>query len=317
MEIVLGTTAKSPPAAALAWGNLPNRLRVLHLAASQRSGGWLAEALALDRAAEVTLVEVHGPTEGLTRLRDEAFDAVLVSHEPGEIDALELLAALRAGGTDEPLVVLGRESEFDFASACHEAGADAYVCVPATTTRMLLWLLARAVERHRLIRENRRLVQAERQRLRLEHGEAQRLLDQQRRLIRDLAPPGDAQEETRAPGAGPRELPAGLVSHYRELLRAYVIMGSGNLAAEMATLAEMLASADVSAPRTVEMHLGVLEELVRGLGNRSARHVMARADLLVLEVIVHLGEGFRRRLADQRHPPRQLSLRGFEASAAA
>jgi hypothetical protein len=44
---------------------------------------------------------------------------------------------------------------------------------------------------------------------------------------------------------------------------------------------------------------------------------MARADLLVLEVIVHLGEGLRRRLADQRHPPRQLSLRGFETSAAA
>ncbi len=94
-------------------------------------------------------------------------------------------------------------------------------------------------------------------------------------------------------------------------------MGSGNLAAEMATLAEMLASADVSAPRVVEMHLGVLEELVRGLGNRSARHVMARADLLVLEVIVHLSEGLRRRLADQRHPPRQLHLHGFEAPRAA
>lgn len=316
-EIALETVTERPPAAALAWGSLPGRLRVLYLTASQRGGGWLAEAFALDRAADLTLVEVQGVCAGVSRLRDEAFDAVLVSHEPGEIDTLELLAALRAGGSEEPLVVLGSESEYDFASACHEAGADAYVRVPGTTTRMLLWLIARAVERHRLIRENRRLSQAERRRLRLEHDEAERLLDQQRRLIRDLAPPGDAQEETRAPGAGPRELPAGLVSHYRELLRAYVIMGSGNLAAEMATLAEMLASADVSAPRTVEMHLGVLEELVRGLGNRSARHVMARADLLVLEVIVHLGEGFRRRLADQRHPPRQLSLRGFEASAAA
>jgi DNA-binding response OmpR family regulator len=316
MGIALESTAISPPAAALAWGNLPSRLRVLHLTASQRAGGWLAEALALDRAAEVTLVEVHGPTEGLTRLRDETFDAVLVSHEPGEIDALELLTALRAGGTEEPLVVLGSESEHDFASACHEAGADAYVCVPATTTRMLLWLVARAVERHRLIRENRRLTQAERQRLRLEHDEAQRMLDQQRRLIRDFAAPGDS-HDVHELDAEPRDLPAGLVSHYRELLRAYVIMGSGNLAAELATLAEMLASADISAPRTVEMHLGVLEELVRGLGNRSARHVMARADLLVLEVIVHLSEGLRRRLVDQRHPPRQLHFHGFEASPAA
>jgi len=316
MEIALETIAKSPPAVALAWGNLPSRLRVLHLTASQRAGGWLAEALALDRAAEVTLVEVHGPTEGLTRLRDETFDAVLLSHDPVEMDALELLAALRAGGTEEPLVVLGSESEYDFASDCHEAGADAYVCIPATTTRMLLWLVARAVERHRLIRENRRLAQAERQRLRLEHDEAERLLEQQRRLIRDLVPPDGLRGDSREVDAEPQELPPGLVSHYRELLRAYVIMGSGNLAAEMATLAEMLASADVSAPRTVEMHLGVLEDLVRGLGNRSARHVMARADLLVLEVIVHLSEGLRRRLVDQRRPPKQLPLRGFEAPVA-
>ncbi|HEV3022718.1 MAG TPA: hypothetical protein VGX76_09620, partial [Pirellulales bacterium] len=159
---------------------------MLYLTTSQRTGGWLAEAFAGDRAAEVVLEEVQGVTAGLARLRDETFDAVLVSHEPGEIDAPELLAALRGGGTEEPLVVLGTESEPDFAQACHEAGGDAYVCVHATTTRMLLWLVARAVERHRLIRENRRLAQAERQRLRLEQHEAERLLDQQRASMRDL-----------------------------------------------------------------------------------------------------------------------------------
>ncbi|HEV3004453.1 MAG TPA: hypothetical protein VGX78_08320 [Pirellulales bacterium] len=311
----------------MSWGNLPTRLRVLYLTTSQRTGGWLAEAFAGDRAAEVVLEEVQGLTAGLARLRDEAFDAVLVSHEPGEIDALELLAALRGGGTEEPLVVLGRENEPDFAQACHEAGGDAYVCIHAATTRMLLWLVARAVERHRLIRENRRLAQAERQRLRVEQHEAERLLDQQRALMRDLEAlgrqRGDAHEddggadrierqyERPATCAPPLAMPAALVSHYRELLRAYVIMGTGNLATEMATLGEMLATAGISAPQAVELHLSVLEELVRGLGNRSARHVMSRADLLVLEVLVHLSEGYRRRLVYHEHPPRQLVLPGF------
>jgi hypothetical protein len=31
------------------------------------------------------------------------------------------------------------------------------------------------------------------------------------------------------------------------------------------------------------------------LGNRSTRHIMARADLLALELMIHLGECYRRR----------------------
>ena len=70
-------------------------------------------------------------------------------------------------------------------------------------------------------------------------------------------------------------------------------MGSGNLSSEMAALAELLAAAGVTAPQTMQLHVEVLEELVRGLGSRSARHVMSRADLLVLEVLVHLAERYR------------------------
>jgi hypothetical protein len=43
------------------------------------------------------------------------------------------------------------------------------------------------------------------------------------------------------------------------------------------------------------LHVQVLEELVRGLGNRSARHVMTRADLLLVEILIHLAERYRLR----------------------
>ena len=64
-------------------------------------------------------------------------------------------------------------------------------------------------------------------------------------------------------------LPAELIAHYRELLRTYVIMGSGNLSDELKRLAELLVTAGLTARQTMQLHLHVLEELIHGLGTRS------------------------------------------------
>jgi hypothetical protein len=283
----------------------------------------------------------------MARLRDEVFDAVFISHEPPDVDALEFIQGLHAGGGDEATVVLGTADDQEMAALTYEVGADAYLCVTTTTIRTLLWSAARAIERHQLLRENRRLIQAERQRLHFEHQEADRLLAQQRTLIGDL----EALSQEKVSGAnsalmsldcdkaeetvpdncsGPKQtdgaerpaqpnmrpngdsinLPQELVAHYADLLQAYVIMGSGNLAAEMNTLADLLASAGVSPQQTMQLHLDVLEQLVRGLGSRSARHVMSRADLLVLEVMIHLAEDYRQRYLERNSPPQQLTLPG-------
>jgi DNA-binding response OmpR family regulator len=161
-------------------------MRVLHVTASGRTEGWLKNALTFDSATEIELHEARGATEALETLRDEVFDAILVSHQADDFDALEFVAGLRAGGTEEPVVILGTDDEFEITPLCYEVGGDGYVCVNTATVRMFLWVLARAVERHQLLRENRRLLQGERQRLRHEHQEADRLLCQQRALIADL-----------------------------------------------------------------------------------------------------------------------------------
>ncbi|MCH2113750.1 MAG: hypothetical protein MK171_02385 [Pirellulales bacterium] len=313
-------------------GSLPARMKVLYITTLHRTGGWLTEAFASDSASQILLEEVVGVTAGLARLRDEVFDAVLVSHEPGVLDALDLVEGLRGGGNDEPVILLGSEPAQQVDAVGYEVGADDYCCVAETTVRGLLWKFARAIERHQLVRENRRLVQADRQRLQQEHHEAERLLDQQRALIDDLEnlDEGKARAATRdalAEGApveeclaktataeadAPLELPEALVSHYDELLRTYVIMGVGNLSEEMAELAQLLASWGISAQRAMQLHVHVLQELVNGLGNRSARHVMNRADLLVLEVMGHLADGYRRLYHERKNPARQLVLPGFE-----
>ena len=89
-------------------------------------------------------------------------------------------------------------------------------------------------------------------------------------------------------------------------------MGSGNLACELARLADLLTAAGVTARQTMHLHLCVLEELVHGLGARSTRHVMTRGDLLALEILVYLAEGYRQRYGDRSHPPAQRMLPGFE-----
>ncbi|MEX2114350.1 MAG: hypothetical protein WD845_14245 [Pirellulales bacterium] len=302
----MSTSVKHSPRTlpATPWGILPPRMRVLYVTTPLRTGGWLAEAFASDSACAMHLEEAHGATAGLERLREVVFDAVLVSHQPGQLDALAFVDGLRAGGAEEPLVVLGQPSEQELSALCYEVGADAYVCVNTATTRSVLWIVARATERHHLIRENRRLLQAERHRLQFEQHEAQRLLTEQRGLARDSQGACDEDSATCEAGfLGSRAarvcdappLAEPLRDHYREMLRAHVIMGSGNLTSEMGELAEMLAGARATAPQTMQLHVQVLEELVQGLGNRSARHVLSRADLLLLEVLVHLAERYRLR----------------------
>ena len=299
---VVAPTQKLP---STPWGHLPPQIHTLFVTSVQRTGGWLADAFAADSASEVLLEECSGKVAGLARLRDDTFDSVLISHEPPELDALELLDAIRAGGgDDQPVIVLGSQSEQEMAAISFEAGADAYACVGTVTTRALIWMVARAIERRRLLAENRRLLQAETHRRELEQDESHRLLEQQRAIANDRS--GSVNDRNSD------HLPNQLVSHYRELLRTYVIMGSGNLATEMHLLTDLLVAARVTGHGAIQLHLQVLEEMIQGLGSRSARHVMNRADILVLEMMIGLSEGYRRQFFDRLHPPRQLKLPGFD-----
>jgi DNA-binding NarL/FixJ family response regulator len=302
----LSSTGRS---ATVARQKLPARMRVLYVATQQRTGGWLAEAFAGDSASNVVREEAVGRAAGLARLRNDVFDAVLVSHESEELDALDMIEACRASGTDAPIVVLGTESEQEMAALCYEVGADGYLCVHTATTRNLIWVIARAVQRQQLMRDNRRLTLAEQTRLDRERDEAADLLAQRRSLSAGDCSDSRVNENGTIPFYA---LPAELIGHYRELLRTHVIMGAGNLSVELKCLAELLVAAGLTARETMQLHLDALDELVHRLGSRSARHVMNRADLLALEVLLDVAEGYRLRYQRRIHPPVQQRLPGME-----
>ncbi len=259
-------------------------------------GANLSAAFAADSATAVQLVECREICEGLTRLRDEVFHAVLIVHDPPILNALDVLDAIRTSSSqDQPILVLGNDPVQQLGAECFESGADAYLCLPTTTTRVLLWQIARATERQRLLDENRRLSLAKQRQLQREQVEAQRLLDQQRDLIADLVTHDGLVDSFQGHGFAPDRL----TRQYRELLQAYVIMGAGNLSDEMHRLTDLLLAARVDAAGTLRMHVEVLDGMIEDLGNRSARHIMNRAHLLFSEVLLHLVDGYRQGQASQ------------------
>jgi DNA-binding NarL/FixJ family response regulator len=283
------------------WSRLPQRMRLLVVAGSTRTLEWVQRGFQGDAACDVQIVEAIGMAAGIECLRDQLFDAILIADHSPQFDALDLVSGLRAGGAEEPIVLLGREREDEMLALALEAGADSYLSLETTTVRALLWTLARGIERHALVRENRRLQQLEERWTEQEQRETQHLLYEQRAIVDELeslreAPPGrDGRHVLPAAAQSAAPVSPALFDAYRELLRGYVIMGAGNLSAEMERFAGLLATSGLSARETLQLHLQAVEGLVEGLHSRSTRHVMTRADLLILEVMVHLAEWYRRR----------------------
>src|SRR5690606_32184103 len=187
---------------------------------------------------------------------------VLVNHEPGLLDALDFVEALRTGGHEEPMIVLGTDPPEAFQALAYEVGADAYCWIEQTTTRSLLWEVCRAIRRFELVRENRRLVEAQRQRLASEHVEAERMLSEQRALLADLEMLAGEDisdpEEPRAPRLARVRtelcsLGAAQIKRYRDLLQAYVVMGAGNLSREIARLVDLFTLEGISAHDAMQL----------------------------------------------------------------
>ena len=220
-------------------------------------------------------------------------------------EAASLVKAIRASGCEDPLVLMApRISDADWFDLSSEE------CELLQTARMwdspaLVSVLKRAILRSEQSRQSRRLEIAQTKRMARERDETEHLLSQQRRIIDDL----DARDGIEPTNVSRQamldcfgrvtpcrtSLPPEIRDYYQELLRTYVIMGSGNLGGEIAKLADLLAVAGCGPREALSLHLERVESLVGGLGNRSTRHILARADLLALELMIHLGESYRRR----------------------
>ena len=265
-------TAYETGSPATPWGMLPPSLRILFVCEKSHSGNWIADSLAHDAVCQVKVAETANPLLALERLREETFEAVLVAHEG--VQTLDWIEALRVGSTAvQPILVLGTVADREFSALCFESGADGYLTVDSITTRELIWHLARAAERRRLMEENERKRTAEQRRRTVERDESLRILEEQRAILK-LEPSS--------------EIPAWVVTRTRELLSTYVVMGSGQLSDEMDRFLTAISDSAIDRVSVARAFHSAIESMVTELGTRSARHVLNRGNLLLLEALLRI-----------------------------
>jgi len=299
---------------------LPPTLRLLCVASGEPQ--WAGLTLLLETAGclQPHFRWVSTAHEVLEILRSESPDCILIHPDSGlltaeetAIDAQTLLPAIRAAGCDDPTIVLADSLSDDKWAIAYDNDCEVLVSASGWESPALLPAIARAIARADLVRDHHRLTLMARRRLVRERDEAEHLLAQQRQMIRDLenlaalstdsVGKGPADTHSESPAAGhtvsmtaPDRLPAELHISYHELLRTYVIMGSGSLGSDITRMAEAFSLAQLSPREVLQFHVTRVEILVRGLGSRSTRHVIARADLLALELMIRLAECYQQRL---------------------
>lgn len=299
---------------------LPVGFRLLCVAANEPS--WIGLALRLDGVGchDSRLKWVSTSSEAMTVLRNEVFDVIVLAYSANnghsEGDLVNLLHAIRASGCEDAIVLLTSQPNDSLTAAACDANAEILVSSAMWDSKALVPCIQRGLRQCELRRENHRLSVANHRRLVRERDEADHLLQQQRDIVKELellTGRLSAEDDARVfdpdglaasgvvsePNHVRLRVPDEIKTYYQELLRTYVIMGNGNLGSEIVALSQVLAKIGLSPRETLSLHLERVEQLVRGLGNRSTRHVMARADLLVLELIMHIGECYQHQAQDE------------------
>ncbi|MDG2382690.1 MAG: hypothetical protein P8N76_13555 [Pirellulaceae bacterium] len=269
-------------------GSLPTRLQVLYVPGPQSPRNWLNEALATEQICDVILTETPSLTLALEKLREETFDAVLLDTDADSRDCQSLIDAIRAGSHDhQAVILLGEETDSTVATHCYESGADGFVAVQTSIPRELIWQIARAAEHGRLRAENWHLRQRQQRQKTIESDEILKLTTELESIIRLAAPLTESAPLTEPNDASTAD-DQWLEDELRELIQAYVIMGSGNLSQEMARFLDQIHQSRLTRHSVITKYPTVLRSVLEDLGSRSSRHVYNRGNLLLLDLMLKL-----------------------------
>ena len=291
---------------------IPSKLKLLFI--SDKRPIWVGLALRLDEigCSEPRFDWVSTSEETLSLLRNDNYDCLLIGvFAENKTKQLELLKAIRGSSCHTPVVIVLSVPDDQITSAAFEYHAEVLVSAAMWESSLVLGSIKRSVMVEQLREDNHRLMVESHRRLVRERDEAERLLMQQRSMLEEFQtlayPDEDDTTETDLLFEKSHKnydskqvsrifkIPHEVQDYYHELLRTYVIMGSGSLKDEILQISDLLAKANLTPRKVLEFHLESVELIVKGLGNRSSRHVMARADLLALEMMVHLGECYQKK----------------------
>jgi len=286
---------------------LLNRLRVIWVGHAEPSFLYLTLHLNHHGCHQPHFRWVSTSAEALQVLRSHNYDIIVLAtdfNEQTHQSALMLAQALRTSGHDEPILVVATEIEDELWSQYVHASCEVVVTKQAWNSSVLIPIMNRALQRREQAWEHREQRVAQQKRLLSEQNEAEKLLKLQHQILLDLEQSVsdennmDTDTTMRSaarpqPDADPLAIPQQLKQYYQELLRNYVIMGSGSLSEEITGLVESLTAIQCTPRQIIQLHLECVKKLVTGLGNRSTRHALSRADLLALELMILTAESYQ------------------------
>jgi len=298
---------------------LPPEFRLLCVGPTEPD--WIGLTLQLDAVGcnDPKFRWVSTASESMKLLRNENFDCIVIECWPTNLDdvrwdASDLLHAIRSSGCSDPIVLLTQQPDDGLTVEACSSHCEILVSSALWSSRALVNVIQQSIRLVETAQQNHHHAVANHRRLVRERDEADHLLRQQRDIISELEAITQGAVKPSADEADDRtintsdhsaarktrtlQIPEKIKTYYHELLRTYVIMGSGSLGEEIAQLANVLAEVGLSPRDTLSLHLEQVEHLVSGLGNRSSRHVMSRADLLALELVIHIGECYQQAAAD-------------------
>ena len=266
------------------WGQLPVALRLLLICGPNFSASWLGSILRSDGTVAIDVVQVDTLVEGLTSLRNDTFDAVLMT-EDCEIDMSEMVAGVQGANSQMlPILLLGQRPGVDQQAVAFENGLDGYVCLASASIRSLVWMISRAVERTKLLNENSRLwVKHNQQKRRCKDGIQVQIAELGDLIHRQANVKGNLSEFFASLKA---RLGNDVLDGYRDLLKTYVIMSTGTVVNEVKDFCHIFQQVALEPVEVVALHRLVLEEILDQLGVKSLRHVMDRANLLLVQLLI-------------------------------
>jgi hypothetical protein len=289
-----GAAGRSPHA-------LPTELHLLFIGVEEPS--WTRVTLQLDRygCRQPKFHWCSQLSEAVRIVHQEHFDCIILDDCAGcsltgcagEQPVSAAVAALRTGGCVDPVLILSDRVDDEWLADMADADAELLVTRQGWRSPAMAPWIRCAIDRHTMAREHGEIGREGQERRVRDSSETQRLLEQRTALVarlrRDVkaAPPHSISPD--------RDVPA-----YLDLLRSSVLSDAAQLGEIMAETTAALAKQGLSAVDLLELHTSAVQQLVLGLGRRSARHVLQRTDLIGWEMLARLaacGEsahGFRR-----------------------
>ncbi|MBD3676691.1 MAG: hypothetical protein HUJ26_24525 [Planctomycetaceae bacterium] len=277
--------------------NFSDSLRLLCVSPTEPSWIGITVQLGKERISEPHYRWASTVQEALTILRREIFDAILMvtdlEQQPEQLQPSiihQFLDAMRTSGHDEPAVLVIDSLEDSLWTELCQLECDIIISHRSWNAPALVPSLIRSVRRNEIHRSKRHMETQTRKHEHRTHSETQQIIKHLESIIIDRQLFERTGEEPDS------SLPENLQSLYAHLLRTFCMMGEGTLTTELAQLAEILNTANVTATDALKMHITQTRSLVEKLKSKSARHVLVRADLLIIELLVHLGDGFHAHL---------------------